>query len=131
MTSLLLRLIINAIALYAATVAGIPGLRFDGDWKTLVVVALIFGIVNALVRPLLTALTCPLIVLTLGLFTFVINAVMLLLTGLIAQQLKLGFTVDGFLPALFGSIVISIVSFILTLVVRDELDGRHRRRTNE
>ncbi len=132
MIALLLRLIINAIALYAATVAGIPGLRFDGDWETLVVVALIFGVVNALVRPLLAVLTCPLMILTLGLFTFVVNALMLLLTGWIAQQLHLGFTVDGFWAALAGSIVISVVSFILTLLVRDELDGHHnhRRRSN-
>lgn len=126
MVALLLRLVINAIALYVATLAGIPGLRFDGDWKTLLVVALIFGLVNALVRPLLTVLTCPLMVLTLGLFTFVINALMLALTGWIAQQMNLGFTVDGFWAALVGSIVISIVSFVLTLFVRDGLN-EHRR----
>jgi putative membrane protein len=130
MVALLLRLIINAIALYAATVVGIPGLRFDGDWKTLVVVALIFGLVNALVRPLLTVLTCPLMILTLGLFTFVINALMLALTGWIAQQLNLGFLVDGFWAALVGSIVISIVSFVLTLFVRDGLNEHHRQRRN-
>ncbi len=119
MYHLALRFIINAIALFAATQAGIPGLRFDGDWKTIVVVALIFGIVNALVRPLITLLTCPLMMLTLGLFTFVINALMLALTGWIADQLHLGFTVDGFWAAFLGAIVISIVSFILTLLIRE------------
>jgi putative membrane protein len=129
MRSLVLRLIINAISLYAATWVGIPGLRFDGDWKTIVVVALIFGIVNALVRPILTVLTCPLMLLTLGLFTFIINALMLALTGWIAQQLNLGFTVDGFWAALLGSLVISIVSFILTMFIREEA-GSHQRRAH-
>lgn len=120
MRQLLIRLIINAIALFVATQANIPGLRFDGDWKTIVVVAFIFGLVNALVRPILTFLTCPLIALTLGLFTFVINALMLALTGWIAQQLNLGFTVDGFAAAFIGALIITIVSFALTLLIRDE-----------
>ncbi len=120
MRHILLRLIINAIALFAATQVGIPGLRFDGDWKTIAVVAFIFGLVNALVRPLLTLLTCPLIALTFGLFTFVINAVMLALTGWLAQQLNLGFMVDGFWAAFLGALVVSLVSWALTLLIRDE-----------
>ena len=128
MRSLLLRLIINAAGLYAATQVGIQGLRFDGDWKTLVVVALIFGVVNALVRPLLAFLTCPLMALTLGLFTFVVNALMLALTGWIAQQLDLGFVVDGFWAAFLGALVVSVVSFVLTLVLGDDRD--HSRRGN-
>ncbi len=127
MRSLLLRLIINALALFAATQVGITGLRFDGDWKTIVVVALIFGLVNALVRPLLAILTCPLIVLTLGLFTLVINALMLALTGLIAEQLHLGFVVDGFWAALLGSLVITLVSILLTALIRDEDDRKRMR----
>ena len=119
MQNLVLRFIINAIALFAATQVGIPGLRFDGDWKTIAVVALIFGVVNALVRPLITVLTCPLMMLTLGLFTFVINALMLALTGWVAGQFHLGFTVDGLWAAFLGAIVISVVSFILTLLIRE------------
>ena len=126
MRSLLLRLIINSIALFIAIQAHIPGLRFDGDWTTLVVVAFIFGLVNALVRPLLFALTCPLLILTLGLFTFVINALMLLLTSWIAQQLNLGFVVDGLGAAFVGALVISIVSFILTMIVREDHHEDHR-----
>ncbi len=126
MRHLLLRLIINAIALFVATQAGIPGLRFDGDWKTIIVVAFIFGLVNALVRPILAFLTCPLIALTLGLFTFVINALMLALTGWIAQQLNLGFVVDGFAAAFVGALVITIVSFVLTMLIRDEREWRRR-----
>ncbi len=120
MRHLLIRLIINAIALFAATQVGIPGLSFEGDWTTIAIVAFIFGLVNALVRPLLTLLTCPLIALTFGLFTFVINAMMLAFTGWIAQQLSLGFTVDGFWAAFIGALVVSIVSWALTLLIRDE-----------
>ncbi|MEW5717541.1 MAG: phage holin family protein [Chloroflexota bacterium] len=126
MRHLLLRLIINAIALFVATQVGIPGLRFDGDWKTIAIVALIFGLVNALIRPLLALLTCPLILLTLGLFTLVINALMLALTGWLAQQFNLGFVVDGFWAAFVGALVVSIVSWALTLVVGEEHEWRRR-----
>lgn len=119
MRHFVLRLIINAVALFAATQVGIAGLRFDGDWKTLVIVALIFGVVNALIRPLLTILTCPLILLTLGLFTLIINAAMLALTGWFAAQFKLGFVVDGFWAAFLGALVVSVVSWALALLVRD------------
>src|SRR5512136_776208 len=112
MTYLLIRLVINAVALYVATRI-VPGLTFDGHWTTIALVAGIFGLVNALVRPVLEVLTCPLILLTLGLFIFVINAIMLLLTGVMADQLNLGFHVAGFVAALIGSLVVSVVSFVL------------------
>jgi putative membrane protein len=121
MRNLLIRLIINAVALYVATQVKIPGLSFNGgDWTTIALVAFIFGLVNALVRPLLTLLTCPLMILTLGLFTLVINALMLALTGWIAGQLHLGFTVDGFAAAFVGALVVSIVSLVLTLVLGED-----------
>lgn len=116
MLYLLIRLVLNAIALYVATLF-VPGLTFDGQWTTIALVALIFGLVNALVRPVIELLTCPLILLTLGLFTFIVNALMLTLTGWIADQANLGFHVNGFIAALVGSLVISIVSFLLNLVV--------------
>ncbi len=122
MRSLLLRLIINAAGLYVAAQI-VPGLSFrggDGDWVTVVIVAFIFGLVNALVRPVLAVLTCPLLILTLGLFTLIINALMLALTGWIAQQLHLGFTVDGFAAAFVGALVISVISFLLTMLVHEE-----------
>jgi putative membrane protein len=122
MRHLILRLIINAIALFVATQVRIPGLSFTGDWITIVIVAFIFGLVNALIRPLLTILTCPLIVLTFGLFTFVVDAVMLALTGWIAEQLHLGFTVDGFWAAFLGALVVSVVSWALTLLIHGEED---------
>lgn len=116
MIYLLLRLIINAIGLYVATRV-VPGISFTGDWITIAIVAFIFGLVNALVRPVLNLLTCPLILLTLGLFTFVINALMLLLTSGIADYFKLGFHVDGFAAAFVGALVVSVVSFVLNLFV--------------
>lgn len=126
MRSLLLRLIINAIGLYVAARI-VPGLSFrEGDWVTLAIVAFIFGLVNALVRPLLAVLTCPLLILTLGLFTLIINALMLALTGWIAQQLRLGFTVDGFAAAFVGALVISVISFVLTMLVHEERHSARR-----
>jgi putative membrane protein len=80
---------------------------------TLLIVALIFGLVNAVIRPILILLSLPLEIITLGLFIFVINAFMLLLTSWIAQGMGLGFRVDKFLPALFGALLISVVSFVL------------------
>lgn len=121
MLYLLIRLFINAIALYVATVF-VPGLSFDGHWTTIVVVAFIFGLANALVRPLLEFLTCPLIIVTLGLFTLVINAAMLLLTGAVADYFKLGFHVNGFVAAFIGALVMSIVSFLMNLFVSEATD---------
>jgi putative membrane protein len=77
----------------------------------------VFGVLNASVRPLLKLLTFPLLILTLGLFTFVINAVMLLITGWISERLNLGFQVTGFWPAFWGGLVISIVSLMMSLFV--------------
>jgi putative membrane protein len=115
---LIIRLVINAIALYIAT-RFVPGLAFDGQWTTLALVAFIFGIVNALVRPLLELLTCPLILLTLGLFTFVVNALMLMFTSWLADQFNLGFHVNGFVAAFIGALVISLVSYVLNLVLSE------------
>jgi putative membrane protein len=116
MRHLVIRLVINAAALFVA-VQLIPGMHFTGGIGKLLGVALVFGLVNAVVRPLLTLLSCPLIVVTLGLFLLVINALMLALTSWLSTRLDLGFQVDGFLPALLGGIVIGIVSTVLTLFV--------------
>jgi putative membrane protein len=116
-----------AIAITVILVPGInggisAGTTLDIDVKSLLGVALIFGLVNALVRPVLKLLSCPLVLLTLGLFIFVINAAMLLLTSAIAQSLGLQFYVDGFVSALFGSIIISVVSIVLTALFGDDDD---------
>ena len=117
----LLRLIINAVALLV-TAWVVPGIHLGAagphptqhDWVTLLVVALIFGLLNTVIRPIVFLLSLPLAIITLGLFIFVINAFMLLLTSWVAQGMGLGFRVDGFFPALFGSLLISVVSFVLS-----------------
>jgi putative membrane protein len=114
-----IRLIITAVALWAA-VALVNGITFTGGWVSLLIVALIFGLVNAFVRPLLKLLTCPLIFLTLGLFIFVINALMLWLTSALSASLGVGFHVSGFAAAFWGALVVSIVSVVLSIFVPDD-----------
>jgi putative membrane protein len=116
MRSLLLHWAFNAAALWVAA-HFISGLDFSGGPVHLFLVAAVFGVVNSLLRPLLTVLTCPLIILTLGLFTLVINAVMLLVTGWLSQRWDLGFSVTGFWPAFWGGLVVGIVSFVLSMLV--------------
>jgi putative membrane protein len=112
----LLRLLINAAALWVAT-QFVPGLSYQGSWTSLFLVALVFGVLNASVRPLLKLLTLPLLILTLGLFTFVINAFMLMITGWISDRLHLGFHVAGFWPAFWGGLIITIVSLMMSVFV--------------
>jgi putative membrane protein len=127
MMKLILRWAINAVALWVA-ITYIPGIHAQGGWMSLLGLALIFGFVNALFRPLLKFLTCPLIILTLGLFILLINTLLFWLSGLIGQYLGVGFTVDGFWPAFFGSLVVSVVSMVLTMLVKDDLENRHEHR---
>jgi putative membrane protein len=115
----LIRLLVNAAALWVAA-AIIPGISYEGDWLSLLLVALVFGVLNAFVRPILDLLTCPLLILTLGLFTLVLNAVMLLLTSSVSNALGLHFYVDNFWHAFLGALVVSIVSIVLSTFVRDE-----------
>src|SRR5262245_26445091 len=114
--SLLVRLLINAAALWVATRI-VPGVRHDGDWTILLVVALVFGVLNVAVKPVLFVLTLPFLLLTLGFFTFVLNAFMLWLTGRVSSALGLGFHVDGFVPAFLGALVVTVVSFALSTLV--------------
>jgi putative membrane protein len=116
MRSLLIRWLINTLAIYLA-VRIIPGVHYDGGPVGLLIVALLFGLVNATIRPLLTFLTCPLVLVTLGLFLFVINALMLLLTGWLSAQFDLGFRVEGFWPAFWAGLLISLVSLFLSIMV--------------
>lgn len=118
---LVVRWLITAIALVVAAWL-VPGIRVQDQnaWLAVAVMAAVLGLVNAFVRPLLTLLSCPLILLTLGLFLLVINAAMLGLASWIAVTLfGVGFYIDGFGSALVGSIVVSIVSFVLSLVLPD------------
>ena len=114
--SLLISWLVNAIAL-AVAVWLLGGINVVGEdaWLALALVAVIFGLVNALIRPLVRFLTCLINVITLGLFTLVINALMLMLSGWIAQQLNIGFEVKNFWWALLGALIISVVSFVLNL----------------
>lgn len=123
MTKFVIRWLINAVALFAA-VWIVPGIDYLGEWTGILWLALIIGLLNALVRPLLKFLTCPLIILTLGLFTIVINTVMLLLTRTIGQSFGIGLMVDGFWSALLGSLVMSVVSIVMSVIFRDELKGK-------
>jgi putative membrane protein len=125
MTRFLLRWLINAVALYLA-IRFVPGIGFGGGWLGLLWLALIFGLVNAFLRPVLQLLTCPLILLTLGLFTLVINMLMLKVTEWVGNAFGLGLTIAGWWPLFLGSLVISIVSIVLSLIFKDELRGRRR-----
>jgi putative membrane protein len=114
--TMLFRLLINAAALWAA-VRLVPGVSFTGDWRLLLVVALIFGVLNASLKPLLIVLTLPFLVVTLGLFTFVVNAFLLWLTSALSGALGLGFHVSGFGAAFVGALVVSFVSILLSMFV--------------
>lgn len=130
--------VITAIALWVTTV--IPGVAVGGTYSvgthedplpritTLLVVALIFGVVNTIIKPIVKVLGCALYALTLGLFGLVVNALLFLLTARIADSLHVPFHVTGFVPAFFAAIVVSIVSFALHLVFdRFERDREHHR----
>ncbi len=122
-----LRWFINAVALLAAAFVA-PGMHLSASGRpglnervTLAIVAAIFGVINAIIRPVVVLLTLPLTIITLGLFMFVVNALMLMLTGRLARALDLGFRVDGFGSALLGALVIAVVSFILGRIFASEL----------
>jgi len=117
---LILRWIVSSLALFLAAWA-VPGIRVDGDGLLpYVLMALILGLVNAIVRPILKLLSCPLIILTLGLFVLVINAGTLLLASAIAQQAGIGFHVDGFMPAFWGALIVSVVTVVLSAGIKDD-----------
>jgi putative membrane protein len=124
MTKFILRWAINAVAFFLA-IRFVPGISLHSSWIGVIWLALIFGLVNAFLRPLLKLLTCPLILLTLGLFTLLINTFLFWLTGQIGQWAGIQITIAGFLPAFLGALVVSIVSIVFTLILKDELRG-HR-----
>jgi len=110
MLNLIFRLVINAIAVWIAA-QFVTGIDLTETAVNIGMVVIVFGLVNALIRPVFKLLTCPLQIITLGLFTFVINALMLMLTAYLVGN---GLNVDGFFSAFLGSIIISIVSTILS-----------------
>ena len=114
----LLRLLITAIALWVATQL-VPGIRSTGSPAALVGVALVFGLVNALLGTVLKLLALPLTLVTLGLFALVINALLLYVTAQLSQSLGLGFQVAGFVPAFWGGVVIGLTRAVLQLLLSE------------
>lgn len=118
-----LRIIINAVSLYVAVLllAGHIVMQ-NNQWYAYLVLGLIFGLVNALIKPILMIASCPLLILTLGLGTLVINTILFLIAGGIGQAFQFGFIIpeNQFLYAFLGALVVSIVSFILSRFLVDE-----------
>lgn len=122
MTKFILRLVINAIGLYLAVLL-LPGIDLKSNLVSILWLALIFGLVNALFRPLINILTCPLIILTLGLFTLVTNTFLFWLTSVIGQSFGFGLIIKDpvWWNAFLGGLVVSVVSVVMTLILKDEL----------
>jgi putative membrane protein len=120
---LLIRWVITSFSLFVAAWL-VPGIRVEREaWTVFAAMAIIVGLVNATIRPLLKLLSCPLIILTLGLFALVINGFALWLASAIAVNwFHVGFYVDGFWAAFLGALIVSIVSMILTALVSDEMN---------
>ena len=124
----LLRLLVNAAALALATWL-LSGITLTGSSTTnkvlmMLAVALIFGIVNAIVKPLFKLVSLPILLITLGLFLLVINALMLMLTSWLAGLFNLGWHVDGFWTAVLGALIVSIVSWLLNTFIPDKNEDR-------
>ena len=121
---LLIRWVVSTLALFAAAYL-IPGIRVEDPnaWMVYAMMALILGLVNAVIRPLLKLLSCPLIILTLGIFVLVINGASFLLAARIAEALGVGFYVDGFLSALLGALIVSVISVFFNIFLKDRNEG--------
>jgi putative membrane protein len=124
----LIRVVVVAVALWVAMIF-VPGIAVtvgttEARIGTLLAVALIFGLVNAVVKPIVKIFGCAFYVLTLGLFALVVNALLFLLVGWLAGRAGLPFAVTGFGSAFFGAIVVSVVSFVLQVAIPDRLDRR-------
>lgn len=125
MNKFLIRWIINSLAVWAA-VALVPGIRGAESWLSVIALGLILTLVNAFVRPLVKFIGCLPIILTLGLFTLVINAFLFWLTGVVGQAFGVGFAMDSAWDALFGSLIVSAVSIVMGWFLKDELKGRRK-----
>ncbi len=125
MERFLTRWIISSLAIWVA-ISIVPGIDGRGDWISIVLLGLIFTSVNTFIRPLAKLVGCIPIILTLGLFTLVINAFLFWLTGQIGLAFGVGFTTDGFWPAFLGSLVVSLVSLIMGIFLRE--NGRERKK---
>ena len=119
MDKTLIKWLINTIAIMLA-IRFVPGITYTDSLWGILLVGIIFGLVNTLIRPFIKLLTLPLLILSLGLFTFIINAMMLSLTSWISGQFSLGFHVEGFKPAFWGALIISLVSMVLSCLMPSE-----------
>jgi len=115
MAYLILRVMINALSI-AAAIKIVDGITFTGAWWKMIIIGMIFGVINALLKPLMMLFTLPLIVITLGLFTLVVNALMLIATAALSGPFNLGLHIDGFWSAFWGALIVSIVSMFLSWV---------------
>jgi putative membrane protein len=106
---------INALSITAA-IKLINGITFTGEWWKMIIIGAIFGIVNSILKPILMVFSLPLLILTLGLFTFVVNALLLLITAKLSGPLHLGLQINGFWPAFWGALIVSIVSMFLSWI---------------
>jgi len=120
---LVIRLLVNAVALWCAA-RFIDGISYTGSWQGLVGLSLVFGLVNVFIRPILSFFSFPIQIVTLGLFTLVLNALMLMLTAWLAMRFEIPFTVRGFVPALLGAIVVSLVSLVLGAFFSGDKDDK-------
>jgi len=116
LTRIFITWLINTIALMLA-IKFIPGITFSGEWWGILLTGVVFGLVNTFIRPLIKFFTLPLLIFSLGLFTFIINAAMLGVTSWISGKMNLGFHVEGFKPAFFGALLISLVSMVISCLV--------------
>ena len=113
---IILQWVINALSIVVA-VNIIDGITFRGIWWHMIIIGALFGLINSLIRPVIKFFMYPIILLTLGLFTLVINAAMFGLTAIVSRSIDLGLTIDGFWPALWGALIISLVSTFLSWAV--------------
>ncbi len=130
MRDLIVGFLANAAAITAATFA-LPGIMLtapntEGKIVAILVVSVIFGVVNAVVKPFFKFVSAPLVLITLGLFLLVVNAALLLLTSWVAGQFHLGWRVDGFWNAFWGALIVSVVSFVVNAFIGRKREEEHR-----
>jgi len=131
MMRFLLNVVFTAFAVWVAT--ALDGIDLTGDTTlanvgTLLLVALLFGVINAVLKPIIKVVGCLFYILTLGLFGLIVNGLLFWLTGWLADELGLPFQVDGFWAAFWGALIVSVISFVLGLLIRPE---RERLRADE
>lgn len=124
MKKFLIQLVINAFAFFVAiTILRGQGIMPQGEnyWASYLILGLIFGIINAILRPILSLIGCPVIILTLGFGILLINTLLFFLTGLIGTRFGVGFTVSGFWPAFLGALIVSVIGVVFNIILHNEM----------